>query len=235
MINIIKRVEIWGDSVLKGVIYDEICKKYRRIETNQLMNKITGLGVDVKNNSKFGMTAPKAKKLMLNALEKGIDAEAAIIEFGGNDCDFKWAEVAAAPDKEHLPNTPLSVFKECITDMVMALRQHGIKPILVNLPPIHAGKYFNWITRGLDASAILRWLGDKELIYRHHESYSLAIVDLAQSLSCNYIDVRQPFLLKRDYYNYLCEDGIHPNERGYALINQTFTDYIKAIMQRLYG
>ena len=27
MINIIKRVEIWGDSVLKGVIYDEICKK----------------------------------------------------------------------------------------------------------------------------------------------------------------------------------------------------------------
>jgi len=89
MINIIKRVEIWCDSVLKGVIYDEICKKYRRIETNQLMKKITGLGVYVKNNSKFGMTAPKAKKLMLNALEKGIEAEAAIIEFGINDCDYK--------------------------------------------------------------------------------------------------------------------------------------------------
>lgn len=233
MINIIKRVEIWGDSVLKGVIYDEIRKKYRRLENSHLMKKITGLGVDVKNNSKFGMTAPKAKKLMLKALEKGIDAEAAIIEFGGNDCDFNWAEVAAAPDKEHTPNTPLSVFKECITDMVQALRQKGIKPILVNLPPIHSGKYFNWISRGLDAPAILKWLGDKELIYRHHESYSLAIVNLAQSLSCNYIDVRLPFLMKRDYYNYLCEDGIHPNERGYALINQTFTEYARTTMQRL--
>lgn len=89
------------------------------------------------------------------------------------------------------------------------------------------------ISRGLDAPAILKWLGDKELIYRHHESYSLAIVNLAQSLSCNYIDVRLPFLMKRDYYNYLCEDGIHPNERGYALINQTFTEYARTTMQRL--
>ena len=81
MINIIKRVEVWGDSVLKGVIYDEIRKKYRRLENSHLMKKITGLGVDVKNNSKFGMTAPKAKTYV-KGFGKGIDAEAAIIEFG---------------------------------------------------------------------------------------------------------------------------------------------------------
>ncbi|NLL67463.1 MAG: SGNH/GDSL hydrolase family protein [Clostridiaceae bacterium] len=233
MINMIKRVEIWGDSVLKGVIYDTNRKKYRRLENSHAMEKITRLGLDIRNNSKFGMTAPKAKNLMLNALEKGIDAEAAIIEFGGNDCDFKWAEVAEQPDKEHTPNTPLSVFKECITEMVNALRRKGIKPILVNLPPIHSGKYFKWISRGLDAGAILRWLGDKELIYRHHESYSLAVVSLAQSLSCNFIDVRLPFLLKRDYCDYLCEDGIHPNERGHELINQTFEDYAKSLIHKL--
>lgn len=38
--------------------------------------------MDIKNNSKFGMTAPKARNLLFSALEKGIDAEAAIIEFG---------------------------------------------------------------------------------------------------------------------------------------------------------
>ncbi|NLB77277.1 MAG: SGNH/GDSL hydrolase family protein [Clostridiaceae bacterium] len=233
MINMIKRVEVWGDSVLKGVIYDENRKKYRRLENSYNLEKISDMGLDVKNNSKFGLTAPKAKNLMLRSLEKGIEAEAAIIEFGGNDCDFKWAEVAAEPEKEHIPNTPLSVFKECITDMIKALRQNGIKPILVNLPPIHSEKYFNWISRGLNADAILKWLGDKELIYRHHESYSLAVVGLAQSLSCNYIDVRQPFLLKRDYFNYLCEDGIHPNEKGYSLMNQTFSEYAKAIMKNL--
>ncbi|MGI6083980.1 MAG: SGNH/GDSL hydrolase family protein [Acetivibrionales bacterium] len=233
MINVMKRIEVWGDSVLKGVIYDDIRKKYRRIENRLAIDKITGLGLDIRNNSKFGMTAPKARNLMLSALKKGIDAEAAIIEFGGNDCDFKWAEVAAQPEKEHLPKTPLSVFKECITDMVKALRQSGIKPILVNLPPIHSEKYFNWISRSLDAGAILKWLGDKELIYRHHETYSLAVVSLAQSLSCSFIDVRQPFLLKRDYFNLLCEDGIHPNEKGHELLSQTFESYAKSIMYKL--
>ncbi len=223
--NMIKHIEVWGDSVLKGVIYDENRRKYKRLEQNTALDKMVELGLDVKNNTKFGLTAPKARNLMLSALEKGVEAEVAIIEFGGNDCDFKWAEVAEHPDREHMPNTALEVFKTCIADMVQALRGHGIKPILMNLPPIHSEKYFAWISRGLNPQAILSWLGDKELIYRHHESYSLAVMEIARSFACDLIDVRQPFLLKRDYFNYLCEDGIHPNAKGHALMNQAFSDY----------
>ena len=230
MLNIRKQIEVWGDSVLRGVIYDENHKKYKRLKMNTAIDKMAEMGLNIKNNSKFGMTAPKARNLMINALEKGVEAEAAIIEFGGNDCDFKWAEIADAPHKEHLPNTTLDAFKECITDMVNVLRKHGVMPILMNLPPINSEKYFNWISRGLNADAILSWLGDKELIYRHHESYSLAIMNLAQTLSCKYIDVREPFLLKRDYYNYLCEDGIHPNEKGYELMNQTIVNYARGMI-----
>lgn len=221
----LKRVEVWGDSVLKGIIYDANRNKYKYLDMDTTLGKMAEMGLLVRNKSKFGMTAPKARNLMIDALNKGIDAEAAIIEFGGNDCDFKWAEVAKEPDKEHIPNTPLNVFRDCIEDMVKALRKHGIKPILMNLPPINPEKYFNWITRGLDADAILRWLGDKEIIYRHHETYSLAITDLAISLSCDLIDVRLPFLMKRDYCNYLCDDGIHPNEKGHEIINQSITEY----------
>lgn len=228
MFKMIKHIEVWGDSVLKGVIYDENRHKYKRLEQNTALNKMVELGMDVKNNTKFGMTAPKARDLMMRSLEKGVDAEMAIIEFGGNDCDFKWAEIAEHPEMEHLPNTTLEVFKSCITEMVQALRKKGIKPVLMTLPPIHSEKYFAWVTRGLNQQAILSWLGDKELIYRHHESYSLMLMKLAKSLSCDLIDVRYPFLLKRDYYNYLCEDGIHPNEKGHGIINQTFSDYVQA-------
>ncbi|MCX7771689.1 MAG: SGNH/GDSL hydrolase family protein [Clostridia bacterium] len=223
-----KRIEVWGDSVLKGIIYDETRQKYKRLEQNGVLESMSELGLDIKNNTKFGMTAPKAKKLMLSALEKGTDAELALIEFGGNDCDFKWAEVAEAPDAEHQPNTTLDVFKACITDMVQSLRKHGITPVLMNLPPIHSQKYFNWISRGLNADAILKWLGDKELIYRHHECYSLTVMNLAKSLNCDLIDVRQPFLMKRDYDHYLCEDGIHPNERGHAIINEALSGYARS-------
>lgn len=225
MFDMIKRVEVWGDSVLKGVIYDESRHKYKRAE-NTVTDEMTHMGMDVKNNSRFGMTVTKAKKLMMNSLVKGVDAEMAIIEFGGNDCDYKWAEVSEHPESEHIPNTPLDAFKSCITDMVVALRNHGITPALMNLPPIFAEKYFAWISRNLNPKAILSWLGDKELIYRHHESYSLAIMNLSKSLSCDLIDVRTPFLMKRDYYNYLCMDGIHPNEKGYALINHAVADYV---------
>lgn len=226
MFGMLKRIEVWGDSVLKGIIYDAGRNRYKHLDRNMTFDKMAEMGLSVKNNSKFGMTAPKARGLMMDALNKGSETEAAIIEFGGNDCDFKWAEVAKEPGKEHIPNTPLDVFKGCIADMVKTLRKHGIRPILMNLPPIHSGKYFDWISRGLDADAILRWLGDKEIIYRHHESYSLAITDLAISLSCDLIDVRLPFLLKRDYYNYLCEDGIHPNEKGHEIINQSITEFV---------
>ncbi|HBR01787.1 MAG TPA: SGNH/GDSL hydrolase family protein [Ruminiclostridium sp.] len=228
MFNMTKNIAVWGDSVLKGIIYDAGRHKYKYLERDGAVEKMAQLGMDVKNNAKFGMTAPKARKLMLNALEKGVDADMAILEFGGNDCDFKWADVAEQPDREHQPNTTLEVFKNCIADMVQALRNHGITPILMNLPPIHSEKYFNWISKGLNGEAILKWLGDKELIYRHHESYSLAIMNLSIALSCDLIDVRQPFLMHRDYYNYLCEDGIHPNEQGHEIINQTLFDFARS-------
>lgn len=223
--KMINKIEVWGDSVLKGIIYDESRQKYKRLDQNTALDKMAEMGLNVKNNTRFGMTAPKARNLMLGALEKGVDAECAIIEFGGNDCDFKWSEVSQNPDLDHQPNTPLDVFKKCIADMVQAFRDHGIKPILMNLPPINSERYFDWISRGLDAGAILKWLGDKELIYRHHECYSLTLMNLAKSMSCDFIDVRQPFLLVRDYYNYLCEDGIHPNEKGYKLMNQAIAEY----------
>lgn len=225
--KMIRKIEIWGDSVLKGIIYDASRNKYKRLEKNTALDKMTELGLDVKNNTKFGMTALKARNLMLAALDKGVDAEVAIIEFGGNDCDFNWAEVSENPGMEHLPNTTLDVFKKCITDMVQALRDHGIKPILMNLPPINSERYFAWISRGLNPGAILKWLGDKELIYRHHECYSLTVMNLAKNLDCDLIDVRQPFLVKRDYVNYLCEDGIHPNEMGYKMMNQAISEYLQ--------
>ncbi len=227
MFNMNKCIEVWGDSVLKGVIYDENRKKYKRLEQNTALDKIAELGLDVKNNTKFGLTAPKARNLMMNALEKGVQAEMAIIEFGGNDCDFDWAQVSEHPEREHQPHTTLEDFRRCITDMVQSLRSHGITPVLMNLPPIHSEKYFAWISQKLNPQAILRWLGDKELIYRHHECYSLTVMNLAKNLGCDLIDVRQPFLLKRDYYHYLCEDGIHPNEKGHELMNGVVAEYVQ--------
>lgn len=228
MLKSITKINIWGDSILKGVIYDESRERYTTLEESNAELLSRNMGLDIKNNARFGLTAPKAKKLMMNALEKGVDCEAAIIEFGGNDSDFNWENVAQEPEREHLPNTPLEVFRSCITDMVNALRKNNIIPVLVNLPPIDAEKYFAWITRkNLDGRKILSWLGDVQRIYRYHECYSLAATNLARTLNCNLIDIRESFLLEVNYSRYLCLDGIHPNSEGHKLMNKVFSDYIK--------
>jgi len=226
MFNTIKKINIWGDSVLKGVIYDEGRKRYTTLKDDGTALISRDMGLDIKNNARFGLTAPKAMKLMLAALEKGMDCQVAIIEFGGNDCDYNWANIADHPEEDHKPNTPLDIFRSCITDMVNALRKNNIIPILVNLPPLDAEKYFSWITRnGLDREKILNYLGDIQHIYRHHESYSLAVTSLARSLNCHLIDIREAFLQESNYSQYLCIDGIHPNIEGHKLMNKTFIEY----------
>ena len=50
--------------------------------------------------------------------------------------------------------------------------------------------------------------------------YSAAVVLLAKAYRVPVIDIRAAFLCTQDYRNYLCKDGIHPNEEGHALIAQ---------------
>ena len=232
MFDVIGKINIWGDSVLKGVIFDELRNRYTTLEDDSASLVSKDLGLEIKNNARFGLTAPKAEKLLLAALEKGVDCQTAIIELGGNDSDFNWAKVAEDPDKNHLPNTTLDAFKTSITNMVNALRKHNIVPILVDLPPIDAEKYFAWIVKnGLDKDKILNWLGDVQRIYRYHECYSLAVTKLARTLNCHFIDIREAFLLEVNYSRLLCVDGIHPNSEGHKLMNKVFSNYYQTYIK----
>ena len=49
----------------------------------------------------------------------------------------------------------------------------------------------------------------------------MAVHKIAQTANIKLIDIRSVFLQRRDYCNYLSDDGIHPNETGHALIAGT--------------
>ncbi|MGN0471106.1 MAG: SGNH/GDSL hydrolase family protein [Acutalibacteraceae bacterium] len=229
--EIIKKIGIWGDSILKGVVFDEAVGKYRSLKNcavNLIKNR--NLNIDIKNNSRFGCTAPKAEKNLEQFLNDGYRADLVLLEFGGNDCDYNWAEVSADPDSEHSPNTPLSKFIDSMHNMINLLIKHKIQPVLMNLPPISAEKYFDWITKpdNVNPDNVLHWLKEKYVIYRQQENYSHAIDNMAREYNIPLIDVREPFLEIRDYDNYLCVDGIHLNEKGQALMSRTIEDFAHA-------
>jgi lysophospholipase L1-like esterase len=221
----IAQIDIWGDSILKGVVLDEAVGRYRLLRENAVSAFSQLFHIDVRNHSHFGCTAPKALASIDKTLASGLATDLVLLEFGGNDCDFNWKAVSDAPGDVHQPNTEYNEFIRTMRDMCRSLKEKGIRPVLMSLPPIDSERYFNWITRpeGISAANILRFLGEKQYIYRHQELYSLAITRIAYEEGVAFVDVREAFLRERRFTNLLCADGIHPNEKGQKVIRDAFS------------
>ena len=222
--EMITKIGVWGDSILKGVILDDAAGRYRLMKDGAVNCFAKLFHMDVSNHSHFGCTAPKALANLDRSIERGLDEDLILLEFGGNDCDYNWSAVSADPGGLHMPNTPYVSFIDSVQKMISTLLARGIRPVLTNLPPIDAYRYFDWITsqEGIDRENILSFLGEKEYIYRHQEKYSAAMERLAYANNLVILNVREAFLDERRLGNCLCADGIHPNEKGQALIQGVF-------------
>ena len=216
MIN--RGIEIFGDSIMKGIMLDDAGRYYvaQGSAASELMEEFPGMIV---NRAKFGCTIGKGLVQVERFLKNAKEGSCVLLEFGGNDCDFDWNKVAASPKEEHLPNTPLPVFIETYEKMISLIREKGIEPVIMNLPPIDAHRYLDWITRlGADRDSIMEFLGDELRIYRYQELYSQTVTNLAAKMQVRCVDVRSAFLYNDNYGRLMCEDGIHPNENGQRLI-----------------
>jgi len=222
------KICLFGDSISKGVIIDEIHDRY--IMTKRSFANILTAGeetLDVTNYSMLGCTIQKGRSLIERHIRDVENCEITVLEYGGNDSDHNWAEVAENPNTEHLPKTPIDEFVKDYRDIVEKLSAMGKRIIMLNLPPIDEHKYFDWISRGLCKENILKWLGGSdEYIYRFHEIYNVQACNIASEYRLPLIDIRSAFLRMRNYSDCLCSDGIHPNEKGHELIAKTISEAI---------
>ncbi len=221
----------FGDSIGKGIIYDKDKGRYVPLDKSFVKLVENEENCEIENFSRFGCTVTRGEQLVDKNAEKIENSDFVVLEFGGNDSDHDWKKIAADPEAEHGPKTPLSLFIETYKKMITEVKKLGKIPVILNLPPIDAKKYFNWVSRGINSENIKKWLGGDEIyIYRWHEMYNAAICDISSSMKIPMIDIRSAFLVKRDYSDYLCEDGIHPNEKGHQLIKNTLTDAMRSMI-----
>ena len=208
-----------GDSITKGVALDADRGRYTILKDCFANTAAKYWSMGVKNLSKFGSTVTDGLHRFRKQKDDLVDCQTVIMDFGGNDSDFNWSAISETPDAQHDPKTGLDVFEDTYMELIKAVREEGKKPVLMNLPPVDHKKYFSWISRGLNGENILRWLGgSSEYIYRWHERYSIAVQSVAKKANVKLLDVRSAFLERRDYTWFLCEDGIHHNAQGHALI-----------------
>ena len=77
----------------------------------------------------------------------------------------------------------------------------------------------------MNSAHVLHWLGDVGAIYRYQEMYSREVERIAQETGAPIIDIRGAFLEQRRLGDFMCEDGMHPNERGQHLIHTVISDF----------
>ena len=223
--KIIRKIEVFGDSILKGIQVNAHNKRYHvnnNIDIDMLSKKFS---LNIVNRSKLGHTVTKGKTMLDKYLEETPDCTAILMDYGGNDCDFDWKSISENPDAEHEPNTPLSKFVKIYTDIVEKIKGKGIRPVITNLPPIEPQRYFDWFCKGLNKENILRWLEGISAIYCHQELYSRTAEEIARNTGALLVDLRTAFLKERYMGRFLCEDGIHPNTEGQRLITQEFAKF----------
>ena len=228
--KIIRKVEVFGDSILKGIQINPFNKRYHvdnNIDIDMLSKKFS---LNIVNRSKLGFTVTKGKIVLDKYLDEEPDCAAILMDFGGNDCDFNWESISEDPDAEHKPNTPINDFVKIYTNIIKKIRTKGITPVITNLPPIEPQLYFDWFCKDLNKESVLRWLEGISTIYRFQEFYSRTVEEIARNTGTMLVDLRGAFLKERLVRRFLCEDGIHPNTEGQKLITQELAKFCTGVL-----
>ena len=213
-----------GDSIIKGVLVQSEGERsrYSLAEKSIVECCAERLGGESLNLGKMGCTIEAGERILNRYLDKMSGAQYVLLEYGGNDSDYNWQEIAEAPEKEHFPRTRLEVFEQVYERVINKIKEMGAIPLVLSLPPMDAERYFAFFSQkwedGFRAN-VMRWLGGStNTIMSGHELYNLATMRIAQRTGVQWIDVTSGLLKGHNFRTYLCDDGIHPNERGQRMI-----------------
>lgn len=222
-------INVYGDSVLKGIMYDPEKGKYVPGHGTAVEALAKLFGLLINNYSKFGATVDDIRKLIESDLQKGYGCDCAVIELGGNDCDHDWAAISADPYGVHHPKVKPDEYERKLTQLVGFLKSNNITPILTTIPPVDPDRYLDHICHsGLNRENILKWLGGTAQTISHtQELYSAINERVAKNTGCMICDCRTPFLSKRYFSKLMCDDGIHPSKKGQMLITSAFYRFIE--------
>jgi lysophospholipase L1-like esterase len=216
-----------GDSISKGVVLDEGEGGYSVLKDNYVAIVQRRTRNVIRNVSRFGNTLPRGTGRLAREIESE-KPDIVLIEYGGNDCDFDWVDVAAHPDSPHGPKTELALFETTLAETIQGLGARGIIPVLMTLPPLDAERFLAWVSRGEPGAEgrILTWLGNVNRIFQWQEGYSALIAKVAAETKTRLIDVREAFLQRFDFRSLICKDGIHPNAAGHEVIAEAVLGYL---------
>ncbi|WP_462405467.1 SGNH/GDSL hydrolase family protein [Gracilibacillus sp. Marseille-QA3620] len=228
------KIICFGDSITRGVTYMKgrlriIKQNYPTILQDWFGQK-EGPPIEVVNKGVFNDNSAH----LLERLEKDVLAEhpaIVLIGIGGNDCNFKWAEVAEFPRGDHTPTVPLDSYIENIKTIISKVKEEGITPILLAMPPLDPVRYYEY-TAHLFSSKISEWICRTGGIEHWHGMYNRALKKTAKELGVKFIDIRTAMKKAGELKVLISDDGIHPTEAGYQAIASEIYHSLLSILKK---
>ncbi|MGM9742457.1 MAG: SGNH/GDSL hydrolase family protein [Candidatus Cryptobacteroides sp.] len=230
-----KIIVSFGDSVMKGIVTE----RENSQETGQMRyvisdNSFTSicerrLGSRICNFGRFGNTVRRGLRDVRRHFIQVEEAQFALLEFGGNDSNHDWNAISENPEGNFSPDTAPAEFISGYKELIQTVREGKCSPVILTLPPVDPVKFFRNISRDFtpeQVQNVLEWLGGTvNPISNWHEMYNLELYRLASTCNVPVIDITTCFLARRNYSDYLCEDGMHPNEEGHRLISDAILSF----------
>ncbi len=214
------RITVFGDSVALGCGY--LDHKFTLLPTRAATVVAEKRCAELDNRSQIGQTIRRLtqKKRIEQYLDElnPTKRNVAVLSVGGNDCDYLWQEVAAAPLTAHPCKVEIEEFRTLYLDAIRKL-QTRVPVFCVGCTPISPQWYYRRISEIADGAQVLRFLrGDVNAIGRRQEYYNALIRAMAEETNATYLDARSAFLPLADFETFLCDDGIHLSEKGQQLL-----------------
>ena len=143
----INNILVLGDSLSKGVVLDEKRLKYY-FENECFVNRVQqSIRPSLFNVSKFGSTVSLGNQTLQKNLIKH-EPDVVFIEFGGNDCDYAWDEIAKNPFYNHIPNTPLNEFEQILHQMIDTVLDAHVSACFDDAAPFECAELFQMVYKG---------------------------------------------------------------------------------------
>ena len=225
-----------GDSVIKGVLVqldDSTGLRQYRVSRHTIVDYCAHLlHTDSLNLGRFGCTAPVGELVAERNQDKLRASDIVLIEYGGNDSDYDWKAIADNPQGHFVPRTDLPSFTAAYHRIIGLVRKAGATPVVLSLPPMDEKRYFNFFSRNWCREQVMnvqQWLGKSlQKMRQGHELYNQTTRRIALTHQVQFLDIATPFMLRDDWRDYLCEDGIHPTESGQKRIAEEIVRQLAA-------
>lgn len=207
------KIFMFGDSVLKGIVYEGMPGSYHLCK-----DKLAVPGVDVKNCCRMGATIKSGIKSIERFLPSCDAGTVAVLEYGGNDCNYDWKAISENPQGSFSCAVPPEEYQTLMKKAIAMLKETGAQVMVSTLAPIRSDYFMNYISQGLSRDRILAWLGQEERLGRWQGYYSELAQAVAEETDCDLLPLRKAARAV-SWQDWMCADGIHPNEEGHRYLN----------------